>query len=70
MTTEAADAWADALRKTVKYKVEVIADNSGQWVGNGMVFDTTEEAATYAKDSFSRWTAVKEWRVVKVEQVT
>ena len=67
MSQEAVDAWADALRKTVKFKVEVIADHSGQWVGNGMLFDTSEEAATYAKDLFSRWTAVKEWRVVKVE---
>ena len=46
------------------YKVEVIADSTGDWVGNGLRFDTTEEAATYAKNLMSRWTLVREWRVV------
>jgi hypothetical protein len=46
------------------FKAEVIADNSGQWVANGLRFATSEEAAAYAKDLFSRWMAVREWRVV------
>jgi hypothetical protein len=46
------------------FAAEVIADNSGAWVGNGLRFATAEEAETYAKDLYSRWTAVKEWRVV------
>jgi hypothetical protein len=50
------------------YKVEVIADNSGQWVGNGLRFETEQKAKEYASDLFSRWTAVRETRVVKVEE--
>lgn len=46
------------------YKVEVIADNSGKWVGNGLVFDTVDAAVIYAKDLFYRWTAMRLWRVV------
>ena len=49
------------------FKAEVIADNSGEWVGNQLKFDTKEEAETYAKDLASRWTAVREWRVVEEE---
>jgi hypothetical protein len=45
-------------------KVEVIADRSGEWVGNGLRFATQAEAEEYAKDLYSRWTAVKEWRVL------
>ena len=46
------------------FAAEVIADGSGQWVGNGLRFSTSAEAETYAKDLYSRWTAVREWRVV------
>lgn len=46
------------------FRVEVIADSSGKWCGNALRFDTQENAAEYAKDLFSRWTAVREWRVV------
>ena len=47
-----------------KFRVEVIADASGQWVGNGRRFDTEEEARDYAIDLAWRWTLVREWRVV------
>ncbi len=50
------------------FKVEVIADNSGQWVGNSLTFDSREAAEAYGVDLFSRWTAVREWRVVEVAQ--
>ena len=46
------------------YKVEVIADSSGIWVGNTLEWRTTEEAEAYAKDLMGRWTQVREWRVV------
>jgi hypothetical protein len=46
------------------WKVEVIADNSGKWAGNGMRY-STEAAAKDAGSSLAwRWTAVREWRVV------
>ncbi len=51
----------------MKYKVEVIADGSGEWVGNLLKFDTVEEAEAYAKDLADRWTLVRDWRVVEVE---
>ena len=52
--------------KTNKFKVEVhtVSCQPGVWTGNGMTFDTKAEAEAYARDLFSRWTAVREWRVV------
>ncbi len=47
------------------FKAEVIADNSGKFVGNGLRFASRAEAEAYARDLFSRWTLVREWRVVK-----
>jgi hypothetical protein len=48
-----------------KWKVEVIADSSGLWCGNAMVYDSKEEAEEAAKDLMSRWMLVREWRVVE-----
>ena len=45
-------------------RVEVIADSSGTWSGNGVRFDEVEEAKEYARDLYSRWTLVREWRVI------
>lgn len=52
----------------MKYKVEVIADDSGKWCGNGLRFDTREAAKSYAADLEMRWTLVRMWRVVEVEE--
>jgi hypothetical protein len=46
------------------YAAEVIADNSGKWVGNGLRFATEEEAQAYVTDLMMRWTAVRDTRVV------
>lgn len=46
------------------YRVEVIADNSGKWCGNGLTFETIATAKDYAVNLFYRWTAVREWRVI------
>lgn len=51
--------------KMVSWAPEVIADSSGKFCGNALRFATKEEAEAYAKDLFSRWTAVKEYRVVE-----
>jgi len=48
----------------MSYKVEVIADSSGEWVGNALRFPTKEKADEYGRDLASRWTAVREWRSV------
>lgn len=46
------------------FKPEVIADNSGKWTGNALVFATVEEASIYANDLMFRWIAVRDTRVV------
>lgn len=48
-----------------RYAAEVIADASGEWVGNGCRFPTAEKAREYAVDLYARWTAVREWRIVE-----
>ena len=50
------------------YKAEVIADSSGKWVGNALVFATEEEATIYVADLYSRWTLVRETRVVETDE--
>ena len=58
---------AETGGKVMAYKVEVIADSSGRWCGNALVFATKTEAEQYAKNLFMRWTSVREWRVVETE---
>lgn len=48
------------------FKVEVITDSNDKWAGNGLTFATEKEAEEYAKDLMSRWTLIREWRVVPV----
>ena len=50
------------------FKVEVIADSSGKWCANGLVFATKEAAEEYARDLMWRWTAVREWRAVETDE--
>ena len=47
------------------YKVEVQADRSGTWCGNGLRFSTPKQARDYARDLEMRWTAVRAWRVMQ-----
>ena len=47
-----------------KLAVEVIADNSGKFCGNGLEFDMLEKALEYGSDLSGRWMAVREFRVV------
>lgn len=53
------------LKEESMFTVEVIADNSGQFCPNGLTFTTLVQAEAYAKDLYSRWTAVKTWRVMQ-----
>lgn len=48
------------------YKVEVVTDNSGTWAGNSLCFETQDKAIEYALDLNSRWTMVKYWRVIEI----
>lgn len=47
------------------YEAQVIADGSGHWVGNSLRFPTREKAEAYVKDLSSRWTLVRETRVIE-----
>ena len=49
----------------MSYAMEVIADDSGKWVGNSVRFADEDQATAYAKDLFSRWMAVRQTRVVE-----
>lgn len=51
----------------MSYKVEVIADSSGEWAGNALRFATRESAETYARNLAWRWTAVRDTRVVECD---
>jgi hypothetical protein len=52
-----------------KFKVEVIADASGEWASNQMRFDTEEQAFAYGENLADRWMAVRKWRVVPAAEV-
>jgi hypothetical protein len=49
----------------MSFKPEVIADSSGEWVGNALRFATREEAEGNARDLMGRWMLVRETRVVE-----
>lgn len=53
--------------ETGNFRAEVIADNSGKWCGNGLIFDTAENAKDYAADLGCRWFAVRAYRVVQID---
>lgn len=50
------------------YKVEVIADSSGEWCSNLLRFETREQAEAYGQDLSWRWTAVRDWRVSESDE--
>src|SRR5260370_11233183 len=50
------------------YKIEVIADNSGEWVGNGVRLRTKAEAEAYGPNLANRWLEVREWRVSESDE--
>jgi len=49
------------------WRPEVIADDTGKWVGNSLRFATKEEAEGNVADLYARWAAVKQTRVVESE---
>ena len=52
----------------MSFKPEVIADSSGKWSGNALRFAAKEEARIYVDDLMMRWTAVRDTRVVEVDE--
>ena len=51
----------------MSYKIEVIADDSGQWVSNALRFATEQEAQDYMDDLAGRWTLVQQTRVTETD---
>lgn len=49
----------------MSYIAQVVADSSGQFVGNGLRFETHAQALAYARDLARRWTMVTDYRVVE-----
>lgn len=47
----------------MSFKPTVSTDNGGRFYDNALRFATREEAEGNAKDLFSRWVLVREWRV-------
>jgi hypothetical protein len=51
----------------MSWKPEVIADNSGKWVGNLLRFETKEEAEANVTALMMKWTLVRDTRVVECD---
>ena len=52
--------------EATQYKVEVLAHNEQEYVGNQLTFNTLEQAKKYGSDLFDRWMALDQWRVVEL----
>lgn len=52
----------------MSFKPEVIADSSGKWCGNALVFASKEEAENYVFNLMMGWTSVSDTRVVEVDE--
>jgi hypothetical protein len=50
------------------WRVEVIADSSGNWCGNACRYPDKKQAETAACDLMNRWLLVREWRVVESDE--
>jgi hypothetical protein len=66
-TQEAISRDGVAGEARMSWKVEVVADDSGEWEGDPLRFETQREALAYARDLEFRWSAVRDKRVVKSE---
>ena len=58
---------AEAGEAGMSWKIEVVVDDSGEWEGDPLRFETEREALAYARDLEFRWSAVRDKRVVKSE---
>ena len=55
----------EAGEACMSWKIEVVVDDSGEWEGDPLRFETHREALAYARDLEFRWSAVRDKRVVK-----
>ncbi len=51
-----------------KYRVGVKTAGDTDWVFNMLRFDSEQEAVRYGQALYSRWTAVREWRVEEITE--
>jgi hypothetical protein len=52
----------------MSFKIMILAFGETNFVSNGIALATEAEATAYGKDLFSRWTAVKEWKVAESDE--
>jgi hypothetical protein len=64
---EAISGNGEAGEAGMSWKIEVVVDDSGEWEGDPLRFETHREALAYARDLEFRWSAVRDKRVVKSE---
>jgi len=64
---EAISRDGEAGEARMSWKIEVKVDDSGEWEGDPLRFETQREALAYARDLEFRWSAVRDKRVVKTE---
>jgi hypothetical protein len=64
---EASRGDGEAGEAGMSWKIEVVVDDSGEWEGDPLRFETVHEALAYARDLEFRWSAVRDKRVVKSE---
>jgi hypothetical protein len=50
------------------WRVEVIADSTGNWCGNACRYPDKAQAEIAAADLMNRWLLVRDWRVVESDE--
>ena len=51
----------------MSWKVEFVMDDSGEWIGDPLRFETEQEALAYARDLEFRCSAVRDKRLLRCE---
>lgn len=49
------------------WKVEFVMDDSGEWIGDPLRFNTEQEALAYARDLEFRCSAIRDKRLLRCE---
>ena len=62
---EAINRDGEAGEACMSWKIEVVVDDSGEWEGDPLRFETQREALAYARDLEFRWSAVRDKRIVR-----
>lgn len=52
----------------MSWKIEVIADSSGEWCGNGLRFASKQEAEAHTRDLAMRWLSLRDTRVAESDE--